>query len=119
VKNKFDEVLVMNEQVNNYLEKFPAEIVDLFDGIRDIIFDTDSAKPQEILWAKLPSYYVGKAFVRIIAFKDHVNIEAKAIAKHKDELSGYKITPKGMLQIFVGQEIPIDILKQVFAETLA
>ena len=113
------DVLVMNEQVSNHLEKFPAETVDLFDGIRDIIFDTDSAKPQEILWAKLPSYYVGNAFVRIIAFKDRINIEAKAIAKHKDELSGYKITPKGMLQIFVGQEIPIDILKQVFAETLA
>ena len=31
MKNKFDEVLVMNEQVSNYLEKFPAEIVDLFD----------------------------------------------------------------------------------------
>lgn len=107
----------MNEQVSIYLEKFPAEIVDLFNGIRNIIFDTDSAKPQEILWAKLPSYYVGESFVRIIAFKDHINIEAKAMAEHKDELSGYKMTPKGMLQIFVGQEVPVDILKRVFAET--
>ena len=91
----------------------------MFSGLRQLIYDSASSEPNEILWAKLPSYYVGNAFVRIIAFKDHVNIEAKAIAKHKDELSGYKITPKGMLQIFVGQEIPIDILKQVFAETLA
>mgnify|MGYP003292253320 CR=1 FL=1 len=27
--------------------------------------------------------------------------EAKEIIKYKDELSGYKITPKGMLQIYL------------------
>ena len=39
--------------------------------------------------------------------------------EHKEELTDYKITPKGMLQIFVNQDIPADILKQIFPETLA
>lgn len=70
------------------------------------------------MWAKLPSYYAGERFVRLIPFKEHINIEAQAILLHKEELAGYKITPKGMLQIYVNQNVPKDILAQIFAETL-
>lgn len=52
-------------------------------------------------------------------FQNHINIEAKAIIKHQDELSNFKITLKGMLQIFVNQKVPSDILAKIFAETLA
>lgn len=108
----------MNEQVSLYLEKFPREVTDLFHTLRNIIFDSASSKPDELLWANLPSYYVGTSFVRLIAFKDHINIEAKTAVKHKNELTGYKITPKGMLQIFLGQDIPVCVLQQIFTETL-
>ena len=37
---------------------------------------------------------------------------------NKDDLEGYKITPKGMLQIGVKQEIPCDVLRKIIAETL-
>ena len=68
-------------------------------------------------WEK--KFFNSDNFVRLIPFKDHINIEAKAVSEYKDALAGYKITPKGMLQIFVKQEIPADELKQIFAETLA
>lgn len=90
----------------------------MFDSIRQIIFDSSSTEPREELWARLPSFYVGEAFVRLIPFKDHINIEAMAIESHKAELEGYKITPKGMLQIFLGQKIPADMLYKIFRETL-
>ena len=108
----------MNEQVKEYLEKYSNEIVDLFNEVRDIIFDSVSSVPQETMWAKLPSYYVGESFVRIIPFKDHINIEAKAVPEYKDLLSDYKVTPKGMLQIFLNQDIPVEVVKQIFLETL-
>lgn len=108
----------MNEQVREYIDKYPSEIVDMYNNIRQIIFDSVSSEPEETLWAKLPSYYVGETFVRLIPFKDHINIEANAVSKYKDVLSGYKVTPKGMLQIFLKQELPIDVLKQIFAKTL-
>ena len=108
----------MNEEVKEYLEKYSNEIVDLFNRLRSIVFDSVSSEPKETLWAKLPSYYVGESFVRLIPFKDHINIEAKAVSEHKEVLSGYKVTPKGMLQIFLKQDIPVDVLKQIFAETL-
>ena len=108
----------MNEQVREYIDKYPSEIVDMYNNIRQIILDSVSSEPEETLWAKLPSYYVGETFVRLIPFKDHINIEANAISEYKDVLSGYKVTPKGMLQVFLKQELPIDVLKQIFAKTL-
>lgn len=76
-----------------------------------------SCELEEGLWAKFPSYYAGKSFVRLIPFKDHINIEA-AVISYKEELADYKITPKGMLQIYLKQDIPSEILKRIFAETL-
>ena len=108
----------MNEQVQICIEKYPAEIIDMFKALRKLLYDSVSLDLVETLWAKLPSYYVGESFVRLIPFKDHINIEATAIIEHKEELTGYKITPKGMLQIYVNQSIPNDILAQIFIETL-
>ena len=108
----------MNEQIKEYLEKYPSEITTMYNTLTELIFDSAPSEPKETLWAKIPSYYVGDSFVRLIPFKDHINIEAKAILEHKEELSGYKITPKGMLQVFLKQEIPVDVLKKIFEETL-
>ena len=108
----------MNEQVKEYLDKYPAEIVDMFYKLRQLIFDSTPCEPEETLWAKLPTYNVGDAFVRLIPFKDHINIEARAVLQHTDELADYKITPKGMLQLYAKQEIPVEVLKRVFAETI-
>lgn len=108
----------MNEQVRISIAKYPSEIIELYHELRALIFDSVSSQPQEMLWANIPSYYVGQTFVRLIPFKDHINIEAKAVAKYKEVLVGYRITPKGMLQIFLNQEIPAAVLKQIFAQTL-
>lgn len=110
--------MMLQSVVKEYLQKYSDEIVDLFMELRSIIYESVSAEIQETLWAKLPSYYIGESFVRLIPFKDHINIEAKAILAHREELSNYKITPKGMLQIYLKQDIPVDVLKRVLAETL-
>ncbi|MBQ6844547.1 MAG: DUF1801 domain-containing protein [Agathobacter sp.] len=108
----------MDKQVREYIEKYPSEIIDMYNALRKLIFDSISSEPQETMWANLPSYYVGESFVRLIPFKDHINIEAISVLKHKEELTSYKITPKGMLQIFLKQDIPVDVFRQIIAETL-
>ena len=108
----------MNEQAKEYIEKYPKEIIDMYSNLRQIIMDSVSYEPEETLWAKLPSYYVGEAFVRLIPFKDHINVEAKAISLHIGELEGYKITPKGMVQIYLKQDVPCEVLKRICTETL-
>ena len=108
----------MNEQIMEYIDQYPSGIIDRYHTLRKLIFDSAPSEPQERMWARLPSYYVGESFVRLIPFKDHINIEAKAVSANKEMLSGYQVTPKGMLQIFLKQEIPAEVMKKIFAETL-
>ena len=108
----------MNESVVKYLEKYPDNIKSLFSYVRDIIYQSVEKEVEEKLWANIPSYYLNESFVRIIPFKDHINIEAKAIINFKEKLEGYKVTPKGMLQLYINDEIPSDVLLEVFKRTL-
>lgn len=90
----------------------------MFFELRELLYSSTDNQLEETMWAKLPSYYMEKNFVRLIPFKDHINIEAQSILCHKDKLTGYKITPKGMLQIYNNQSIGRDILMHIFKETL-
>ena len=107
----------MNEEVKKYIDKYSDDIKDLFNTLRGLIYSSVSTDIVETMWARIPTYYVGDVFVRLIPFKDHINIEAKSIINYKDNLTNYKITPKGMLQIYLNQEVP-QILKEVFVSTL-
>lgn len=108
----------MNENIESYIKKYSKEVQALFLEVRELIIKSVSCELEEKLWAKLPSFYIDDKFVRLIPFKDHINIEAAAIIDHKSQLQQYKITPKGMLQIYLNQDIPYDILQTVFKESL-
>ena len=109
----------MTQEIKEYIAKYSNEMQSLYDKLRSLILKSCNENITEKLWAKLPSYYVGENFVRLIPFKDHINIEASDIANHKDKLSEYKITPKGMLQIYLNQDIPEQLLINIFNNTLS
>ena len=108
----------MEKEIKEYLAKYSAEINNLYIKLREVVYSGATCEIEEKMWAKLPSYYVGENFVRLIPFKDHINVEAQKIIDYKGELDGYKITPKGMLQIYVGEEVPREVLMKVFRDTL-
>ena len=109
----------MNEQIETYLAQYPAEIAALFHTLRQMILECTPSPVDEKLWARLPSYYVGERFIRLIPFKDHINVEAAAIPLHRQDFPLCKLTPKGMLQLRPGQDLPRQMLAQAFRETLA
>lgn len=111
----------MNDQISEYVGKYPDEITALFKTLAELIYESAPFAPEEKLWAKLPTFCCGEAFVRLIPFKDHINVEARAVLSHTGELPGFKITPKGMLQISAAsrRSLPLDVLKAIFSETLA
>lgn len=104
----------MENEIKEILEKYPADVCDLYYEIRGILYGSITGSIEEALWAKLPSYFFDGKFVRFIPFKNHINIEAEGVDAYKKELSGYKITPKGMLQIYLTQEIPTKALSEIF-----
>ncbi len=105
----------MDESIQNYIEKYNSKIQNLFVELRKLLIESVSCEIEERLWAKLPTFYVGDKF---IPFNDHINIVASAVINHKSCLEQYKITPKGMLQIYLNQEIPYTTLQSIFTETL-
>lgn len=108
----------MKEEIYNYLDSFEDETKQRFCDLYKLIYESTYKDIDEKLWAKLPSFYVNDNFIRLIPFKDHINIQAKAINFHRDELSQYKVTVKGMLQIFHNQQICSGVLKIIFKESL-
>ncbi len=108
----------MNGEIQSYILKYCDDIQSLFIKIRKLIIQSVPYEVEEKMWAKLPSYYLGDKFIRIILFKDHINIVAKAIMEHDEQLKLFKITPKGMLQIYLEQDIPEDVLNSIFNKTL-
>lgn len=108
---------ILNEEIKHYIEKYSNEIQQMFMEIREIAVQSFPDVVEEKMWAKLPSYYVNERFERVIPFKDHINIEASALIQHANELTLYKITPKGMLQVYANQKIPQEILAVGFKQT--
>lgn len=108
----------MTNEIQNYIGKYCTEVQNMFTKLRQLVIESVPYNIDEKMYAKLPSYYVGERFIRIIPFKDHINIEAKTIMGYNNQLKEYKLTPKGMLQIYINEEIPESILSQIFNTTL-
>lgn len=108
----------MQQDIQAIIEKYPQPIQALFGDLRTLVLQSTDTSLDERLWAKLPSYYAGARFVRLLPFKDHINVEAAVMLAHKEQLAGCKLTPKGMLRLDAGQAIPAEALKAVFRDTL-
>ena len=78
----------MNEEVKQCMDKYPDEIKEMYHKLRIMLMENITCNVEERLWAKLPSYYVEDNFVRLIPFKDHINIEAAAIQRSPRNTSG-------------------------------
>nr|WP_321466653.1 hypothetical protein [uncultured Desulfobulbus sp.] len=102
----------MHESIEKYVENLDDKTKIRFIILYKLIHDSTFERVEEKLWAKFPSFYVGKNYVRIIPFKDHINIEAKSVIQNKESLEEFKITPKGILQIQHIQGVPKEILKK-------
>jgi hypothetical protein len=108
----------MIRAIEEHIKSYDEQTVQRFFILYNLILESTTQEIEEKLWAKIPSIYCGDRFVRLIPFKDHINIEAKGILAYQDRLQGYKLTPKGMLQIGHKQEIPGELLKSIFKESL-
>lgn len=108
----------MNTQIEEFLKKYPESIIDLYLKLEKIIIASTDQKITATLWAKLPTYSLNDRFIRLIPFKDHINVEAKAVVNNLNLITNYKITPKFMIQVYLNQEVDAMLFKKIFQETL-
>ncbi len=107
----------MNNEIQNFLKKYPVEIQDIFYTLRNIIYSL-SLDIKEKMFINLPSYYYGDKFVRIIPFKEYVNIQALGFALNEKDFEGYTFSPKGMIQITPNDTINEEKFKKAFKDSL-
>lgn len=103
----------MKEEVQKYIDRFDVPIIELFMKIRDVIYGL-SLDIEEELWANMPTYKHGSNFVRLIAFKDHINVNMSKGMLLANKQNIYQITPKGMMKIFLGEKFDDGLLKEMF-----
>lgn len=101
-----------NQEITEYFAKYAKEKIERLETIRNLIHDN---KPNinEKMWTQVPCFYIDKTSIVIRVFDNHINFKADSVLQYKDELLDYKITPKGMLQIYDNQELPLDPLKKI------
>lgn len=101
--------------IEEYLGKFDASVRTRFYEIQSILLECGAKEGR--LWAGLPSFYAGDRVIRVLVFGDHVNVESPHAIDFQSLLPEYRFTPKGMLQLFHDQALPIEILRQIAFKT--
>lgn len=101
-----------NKEITEYFSKYDTVKVKQLETIRTLIHECIPGI-EEKMWTKVPCFYTNKVSIVIRVFDDHINFITNNVVQYKDELLGYKITPKGMLQIFDHQEIPFDTMRKI------
>lgn len=100
------------DEVTDYFAKYESDKIERLETIRTLIHE-NIPEVNEKMWAKVPCFYTDKKSIVIRVFSDHINFIADTVVQYRDELLEYKITPKGMLQIYDDQELPLSILKKI------
>jgi uncharacterized protein YdhG (YjbR/CyaY superfamily) len=99
-------------EITDYLGNYETIKKERLETIRTLIHK-GIPEIHEKMWTKVPCFYTDKATIVIRVFDNHINFISDSVVQYKDELLEYKITPKGMLQIFDNQELPLDTLKKI------
>ncbi|MBS7528071.1 hypothetical protein KHM83_15400 [Fusibacter paucivorans] len=101
-----------SEAVTAYFQQFDSIKNERLETLRTY-FHTFDETLSEKLWTSVPCFFNNEKKIVIRVFKDHINIAADSIIANASHFDGYQITPKGMLQIFDDQPLPIEGLKCV------
>jgi uncharacterized protein YdhG (YjbR/CyaY superfamily) len=100
------------DEITEYFAKYEQKKVVRLETIRTLIHENIQGI-NEKMWTKVPCFYTNKGSIVIRVFGDHINFISDTVVQYKDELFEYKITPKGMIQIFDNQELPLEALKKI------
>ena len=99
--------------IDEYISKFPTEIQEILNEIRQAIKE-EAAEAEEKISYQMPTFYFYGNLVHFAAFKNHVGFypAASGIEAFKEELVGYK-GAKGSVQFPLNKPIPFELIKKI------
>mgnify|MGYP000029144895 FL=1 len=103
-------------QVDEYINRFPAEIKERLTAIRNIIREL-APEATERICMRMPTYDLnGKWLVHFAAFNKHIGFypQPEGVEAFKNKLAGYN-TSKGAVQFPHNKPLPLDIIREIVA----
>lgn len=101
-------------EVDNYIAKFPAEVQEILNKLRNIII-TMAPNAVESISYGMPGYKLnGKPLVYFAGYKAHIGLYAtpSGHSEFAQELSVYK-QGKGSVQFPLNQPMPYELIKRI------
>ncbi len=102
-------------EITEYFSKYEPEKIARLEALRTLIHES-IPEINEKMWTKVPCFYTDKITIVIRVFGDHINFITDKVIQFRDELLEYKITPKGMLQVFDNQQMPLGTIKKIICD---
>lgn len=105
----------MNE-VDKYINGFPAEVQERLTAIRNIIFEI-APQAVERMCMRMPTYDLnGKWLVHFAGFNKHIGFypQPEGIAAFKEKLADYK-TSKGTVQFPLSKPLPLELIREIIS----
>lgn len=99
---------LMNEKVNQYIDKQKSPQKEICQKLRELIFDTLPEIKEEMKWG-VPAYDDGKYY--FVVLKDHVNLGLSVFGLSKEEAGLFEGAGKLMRHIKIAKLKDIDSKK--------
>lgn len=96
----------MTKHIESYINPFPSLIQERYHQLVELLVSIEPTLLPYI-WAGVPTFQKDNHYVRFILFKDHININTSLGISVNELKPNYKITPKGMVQVFTHE--PLDL----------
>lgn len=103
----------MNE-IDAYIEKFPAETQAGLRAIRDVVREL-APQATERICMRMPTFDLnGKWLVHFAGFEKHIGFypQPEGITEFKEKLKGYK-TSKGAVQFPLDKPLPLGLIREI------
>ena len=119
------EVVQMNEQVKNHIDKYPSEIIDMYNNLRKLIYDSVSCEPDRVVERKEVPLFDNKAFreaiINAVLYNKWVEGNEPMISVFSDRieiLSRGTLAPAQTMEgFFLGESIPVnEKLSEIFLQ---
>jgi len=101
------------ETIDEYISKFPPEVQDLLQRLRNVIKESAPDAIEKISW-QMPTFVLYGNLVHFAAFKNHIGFypAPSGINAFQEELSEYK-GAKGSVQFPIGKPLPYELISRI------
>lgn len=111
----------LSEMICNNFYKLPLKILHYLSKIEKFILNEANKDIKEGVWKECITFYPPEKLsqaIKVCALNDHIELKAKNLINHKNELEGYAFSDSNSLILTPDKNIPFDVIRKLIIEIL-